>query len=456
MKFTPRAYQQEMIDHIIRNPRCALFARMGLGKTASVLGALTTLSHVEDVFPVLVLAPLRVAAGVWPAEVRKWDCFQHLRVSTIVGAAAQRKAALEVPADIYTINYDNLPWLVALLGKRWPFRTVVADESTRLKSFRIQQGGVRAGALRLKAPRTKRWINLTGTPSPNGLKDLWGQTWFLDFGQRLGGSYTAFAERWFGLSHDSHTLVPHPHAGTEIQRLLSDLCFAPTNNDLTTLPPVEIDVPVRLPAPVQVIYRSFERKLFAAIGNGVIEATTAMTRTMKCLQLTAGAVYLTDEDGAPKHGQWEAVHDAKLDALESIIEESAGAPVLVVYHFKSELSRLRERFVVKTLDDYKAEERWNRGEIPLLAVHPASAGHGLNLQHGGNVVVFMTCWWNLEEHEQVIERIGPVRQAQAGLDRQVFIYRIVAQNTLDEEVLERLRTKADVQTLLMKAMEKRA
>ena len=449
--FLPHPYQNEAIQHLYTTPRAALWMPMGGGKTVSTLTALVNLSLVEDVFPVLVLAPLRVARTTWPEEVAKWEHLAHLRVSVVTGSAKERLSAIRSKADIYACNYDNLVWLVEELGEDWPFKTVVADELTRLKSFRIRQGSKRAGALgKVAFTKVSRFIGLTGTPSPNGLADLWGQTWFLDQGARLGRTYSAFSDRWFQKGYDGYSLKPLPTAQPEIEGRLKDICL--TVNALPVDEPIHNQIRVDLPPAARRTYRDMEKEMFAQIDEHGVEALNAAAKTMKCLQLANGAIYTDDQ------GSWTGVHDAKLEALESVLEEAGGAPVLVAYHFKSDLQRLRKAFPkARVLDkDPATIAQWNRGEIPLLLAHPASAGHGLNLADGGNILVFFSLNWNLEEHMQIIERIGPMRQKQAGYDRPVFVHYIMARQTVDSMVLERLQSKKSVQEILIEAMKRKA
>jgi SNF2 family DNA or RNA helicase len=456
--FTPRPYQEDMIDHVVEMPRCGVWAGMGLGKTVSALTALSIIDVLEG-GPALVIAPLRVAVSTWPDEARKWAHLAGIEVVPVVGSAAQRRAALERCAPIYTINYDNLPWLIEHLGDRWPFVTVVADESTRLKSFRLRQGSVRARALaRVAHCKIRRFIELTGTPAPNGLQDLWGQAWFLDKGERLGRSFSAFQSRWFRavrVGADPHAirLEPLPFAQAEIEGRLSDLCLSVDPRDWFDLrEPIVSTIRVELPAKARQMYDEMERKMFLSLGDIEIEAFNAAAKTIKCLQLANGAIY-TDESCTA----WAEVHDAKLQALEDVIEEAAGAPVLVAYQFRSDLVRLQRAFPQgRVLDSNPQTIRdWNAGRIPVLFAHPASAGHGLNLQDGGNILVFFGHWWDLEQYQQIIERIGPTRQAQAGHDRPVFVYHIIAADTVDELVMARRESKREVQDLLMEAMKRR-
>lgn len=436
--------------HLYKVRRSALWMPMGGGKTVTTLTALDNLSMVEDVFPALVLAPLRVARSTWPEEVKKWPHLSHLRVSVVTGTPKQRERALAEEADIYCTNYDNLVWLRKALGDEWPFKTVVADEFTRLKSYRIRQGGSRARALgQVAHTHVSRFIGLTGTPAPNGVKDLWGQIWFLDQGERLGKTFSAFEQRWFRKGYDGYSLVPYDHTQKEVEDKLRDICL--TVQGLQVDEPITSPVYVDLPPMARKVYDEMEKEMFAVINDEGVEAANAAVRTQKCLQLANGALYV-DEDG-----NWEAAHDAKLDALESIIEEANGAPVLVAYNFKHDLERLRRRFPKgRVLDaDPDTIKQWNAGRISLLFAHPASAGHGLNLADGGNILAFFGVNWNLEEHMQIIERIGPMRQKQAGYDRPVFVYPILARNTVDDLVMDRLSSKKSVQEILLEALKRR-
>jgi SNF2 family DNA or RNA helicase len=407
--------------------------------------------------PALVLAPLRVAASTWPDEAKKWGNLRNVEVSAVIGTPEQRRAALRRPASIYTTNYDNLVWLVEELGERWPFRKVVADESTRLKSFRLRQGGKRAQALaRVAHCKVDRFIELTGTPSPNGLQDLWGQAWFLDRGQRLGRTWEAFVQRWFrSIPGDNGftRIEPMPFAQEQIEDRMRDLCLSLDARDWFDIrQPIENVIRVELPKRARALYEDMEREMFMQLDGHEIEAFSAAAKTIKCLQIANGAAY-TDEAG-----NWSEVHDAKLQALEDVIEEAAGMPVLVAYHFKSDLARLLRAFPKgRHLDqDPQTIRDWNAGKIPILFAHPASAGHGLNLQDGGNILVMFGHWWDLEQYQQIVERIGPTRQAQAGHDRPVFIHHIVAADTIDEIVMARRESKREVQDLLLEAMKRKA
>jgi SNF2 family DNA or RNA helicase len=457
--FVPRPYQTQIIEHILDHPRCGIWAGMGMGKTTATLTALSALELVEP-GPALVVAPLRVAQSTWPSEAKKWAHLSDVEIVPIVGTPAQRAAALKKDAPVYTTNYENLPKLVEHFGTRWPFKKIVADESTKLKGFRLRQGGKRAQALgKVAHAHATRFIELTGTPSPNGLIDLWGQAWFLDRGERLGRSFRGFTDRWFRserVGADPHAvkLEPYPHARGEIENRLRDLCLSLDARDWFDIrEPIVTTIEVDLPDAVRKLYNDMEREMFMSFQDNDIEAFNAASRTIKCLQIANGAVYVDEAASA-----YEEVHDAKLQALEEVIEEAAGMPVLVSYHFKSDLARLQKAFPKgRVLDkDPQTIDDWNAGKIPLLFAHPASAGHGLNLQDGGNILAFFGHWWNLEEFQQIVERIGPTRQAQAGHDRPVFIYHIIARDTVDELVMARRESKREVQDLLLDAMKRNA
>ena len=451
--FALHGYQRLILSYLLEHPRCNIYAFMGAGKTLSVLTALDVLyAWGLETRPTLVLAPLRVARDVWPYEVKKWSHLAHLDVVPIIGTEDERRAALTRRANIYTINYDNLQWLIDGLGKAWPFGTVVADESTRLKSHRLRNGGVRAQALAKVAFKTHRWVNLTGTPSPNGLVDLWGQNWFIDEGHRLGKTFTAFQDRWFYKpvrGGDHAKPLPREYAQHQIQQRLADCCLTIDAKDWFSLEePIVTDVWVDLEPKAMKLYKRMEREMFIELETASVEAFNSASMTIKCLQLANGAIFTAKN-------VFEVVHDAKLDALDDIIEEWNGEPVIVAYHFKHDLQRLKKRYSqAKELKTKRDEDDWNAGNTPLLLLHPESAGHGLNLQDGGHVLVFFGHWWALEAYQQIIERIGPVRQMQSGHQRNVFIYHILARGTLDNEVMERRRSKADVQSLLLAAMKK--
>mgnify|MGYP003586809461 CR=1 FL=1 len=456
-QFTPRPYQTLALEFMLQNPRNALWASMGMGKTSTTL---TYLDYQNLIQPskTLVLAPKRVAASTWVDEADKWNHLSNIKVQPILGTQVERIAALKSDANVHTINYENLPWLIETMGEDFNYDTIVADESTRLKSYRGRGGGKRAKALSTVAhTKAKRFIELTGTPSPNGLIDLWGQIYFLDAGERLGRSYTAFLDRWFksisiGGNQFAKRYEPQEYAQLQIQCALRDICLTLDAKDYFDLgDTLNFTIEVELPSKARELYDKMEKEMFFEIANTEVEAMNAASRTVKCLQLANGAIY-TDEQG-----NFHEMHDAKLQALESIVYEANGMPVLVAYHFKSDLERLLKAFPQgRHLDDNPQTIRdWNKGKIPVLFAHPASAGHGLNLQDGGNILAFFGHWWNLEEYQQIVERIGATRQAQAGYSRPVFIYHIVAKDTVDEIIMLRRESKREVQDLLLEAMKRK-
>lgn len=460
-QFAPRPIQEPMIGHILAHPRAGVFAGMGTGKTSGTLAALHTLQLVED-GPVLVIAPLRVASDTWPDEVARWAQFaQAFNVVPIIGDGKVRATALDralrTPRALATINFENLPWLVerlAVLKKPWPFRTVVVDEASKLKGFRLKQGTQRAKALATVAHKhVDRIILLTGTPAPNGLMDLYGPLWFVDGGQRLGRTFSAFTQRWFRPAFNGFGYEPFDHAHDEIHAKIKDVCLSLNAADWFDLrEPVKNVIEVALPAKARGLYKEMETKFFAEIDGHEVEAFNAAAKSMKLLQLCSGAAYVGEDNT-----KWATVHDAKIEALESVVEEANGMPVLVFYHFKSALARLMKAFPgainVGTAEGLRDAKK-GKGKVWLG--HPASMGHGVDgLQQHTNICAFFDLNWNLEEHLQAIERIGPTRQAQAGFDRPVFVHYITARDTVDEVVLQRIRTKREVQDLLLDALKRR-
>jgi SNF2 family DNA or RNA helicase len=451
-----RPHQRVMLDFLFKHTRCLLFAAPGAGKTAVALTYANALLAAGEVKRALVVAPLRVAQDVWTDEAARWSHLAGLRVVGATGSTAERRVALARRAHITAINYENLPWLVETLGDDWPFDMVIADECTKLKGFRLRQGGSRARALAKHMHKSvTHFVGLTGTPSPNGLIDLWGQVWFVDAGQRLGRSFSAFEDRYFRRAHRNGNfpgpLEPLPYAEEHIHAALRDICLTLDPKDYFDLKePIVTDIRVKLPAKARQQYRDFERELFLELQGGDIEAVSAAAKTMKCLQLANGAVYL-DPDGKT----WETVHDTKLDALADLSEE-LGEPLLVAYHFRSDRERLLARFP-DALDLSKPDDmrRAKDGHGRLWLGHPASMGHGVDgLQKHCRAIAFFAHDWNLENYLQIIERIGPMRQLQAGHNRNVFIYNLIAaESTMDEVVTARRTSKRTVQEALLAYMK---
>lgn len=448
-EFTPRPWQTIITDFILANKRISIFSGMGSGKTSATLSALKELRKEG---PILVVAPLRVARSVWSSEIESWDCFSGLTYSKIVGTPSERLAAMKKTADIYTTNFENLQWLVDHWQGNWPYKTIVCDESSKLRGFRLRQGSARAKSLaRVAHSKAARFIGLTGTPASNGLQDLWGQMWFVDKGQRLGQSFTAFSRRWFRESFDGYSLLPMPYAKKEIEDAIRDVCLSIDIKDWVDIQqPIVNEIEVELSPTARKIYEQMETEMYVQIEKDDFVAANAAVLTGKTHQIANGAMYSSE-------GGWTLIHDAKIDALKSVIEEACGQPVMVVYHFRSDLERLKKAFPQgKELDkDPRTEAAWNRGELPILFVHPASAGHGLSLQHGSNIMCFFSVDWSCENHEQVIERIGPTRQMQSGYNRPVYVHYLLAKDTIDYVILERLRSKCSVQDALREALKRR-
>lgn len=444
--FQPRPYQKIAQEFLLNHERCNLFADMGLGKTATVLSVIQTL----ELERTLIVAPLRVAQGVWPREIAKWRQFERMPIGWIGGTFHERQLALLALPTTATVHYDVLLKLMDELGGAWPFKTVVCDESTRLKGFRIRKSTKRPRMLATYAhKKVSRWINLTGTPNANGLTDLWGQQWFIDGGKALGRSYTDYTNRWFYLNAKAknakyQALIPFPSAQAQIEAAMKPTTLSIRARDWFDIAePIEVDVWVDLPAKVRAKYNEMQRHFYVEFERGVVTAANCAVKVSKLLQIASGAVY-------PRDGDTVWTHDEKLLGLESIVEETGGAPLLVVYQFVSELERLLKWFPgAVDIRETGAQDRWTAREIPMLLCHPKSAGHGLNLQDGGHHIVFFTPTWDLELYAQVLERIGPVRQAQSGYTREVFVYHILARDTVDPVVKVRRENKGSLMDLFM-------
>lgn len=454
--YTPRAFAPIANNLFADHPRCALFGKPGIGKT--LLG-LTHLEHLHNVAgedrPSLVLAPLRVARDGWAAEAAKWEHLAGFDVAPVVGTPSQREAALARDVPVYTTNYEQLPWLVERFGKRWPFGTVIADECTKLKGFRLRQGGMRATALaRVAHKHTSRWINLSGTPSPNGLRDLWGQMWFVDAGARLGRTFGAFEDRWFGYERKGDYVgrVPFEWAQDEVNAALADVCRTIDPADWFDLTePLVNEIPVTLPPRGRTLYREMEREYFTVVDKVGVEAVNAGAKASKCLQIASGGVIVDTKTGA-----WKPVHEEKLDALQELVESTGDDILLVVYTFRHEREMLRGRWPQAIdLSTPDGLARAKRGEGKIWLAQPQSVGHGVDgLQEHCWTVVFFAQDYNLEHHDQVIERVGPMRQFQAGhSDRVVQLHYLVAQNTLDQVAISRRATKRRVQDCLLEYMK---
>ncbi len=449
-KWVPRPHQVPLLAFALNHDRGNMFAGMGAGKSSVILQVTDWLLMADAIGGrVLILTPLTVAQMTWPEEIEKFR-FPRIRMSLVLGTPAERRAALyDATANVFVMNWDNVQWLENELGERYTtfFKMVVCDESTKLQGYRSRAGSKRAAALARLAHKVPRWLNMTGTPGAGGLLSLWGQQWFIDAGRALGSSYSAFTQQYFiqEFADKYHTVwKARRNAEKEIREAM-----APTSIYIDpaewfgTDKPVVYDVEVELPEKARTIYDKVETELFAELESGDIEAHNAAGRSNKCLQVAGGACYLTDANGEPMN-EYEQIHDAKLDALERIIDEANGESVLVAYNFRHEKERILKRFKQARELDKQAVKDWNAGRVSLLVAHPASAGHGLNLQDGGRIMVYYSSGWNLEHTLQILERIGPVRQMQAGHPRTVFVYRIIARRTTDELVMRRSDKKQTV------------
>ena len=442
--FTPYNHQAAGIGWIIDRPACALFWGMGTGKTVTTLTAIDRLLFdlLED-GPALVIAPKRVAENTWSKECQKWEHLQHLRVSRVMGTAKQRQDALLTKADVYVINRENVVWLVETVGKRWPFPVVVIDELSSFKSAQAK----RWKALRRVRGRIRRLIGLTGTPRPNGLEDLWPEVYLLDQGERLGRTLGAFRARFLVPEkmngHIVYSYRPREGAEAEVYDRLSDVCMSIRKDDVLSLPgQIYEDIELDTPPALLKKYKQFERdKVLECLdADGEIVAGTEAALTGKLLQFANGDIY--DLDGQAHH-----VHDVKLDALEELIEEAGGDPVLVLYAFKHDAERIKQRISCRALDTEADIDAWNRGEIPVALAHPASIGHGLNLQDGGHITVWFGLSWSLELYEQANERLN--RPGQKNVCR---VYHLIMKGTHDERVLKALQKKEKGQAAAIEAL----
>ena len=443
MKFHPHAYQQTATQFIIDHDEAAIFLGMGLGKTVITLTAIWEL--VLDYFTVsrvLVIAPLRVARDTWPAEATKWDHLAGLTVAVAVGSKNQRLDALAQSAMVTVINRENIPWLVGYYGQAWPFDMVIIDELSSFKNHRAK----RFTTLVKTRPHVKRWVGLTGTPASNGLMDVWAQFRLLDGGQRLGRFITRYRDKWFTPDKRNGAQVfsykPRPGAEDEIYDAIGDMTLSMRTTDHLTLPDLTVTTnEVTLGVKERALYDRLREQMILDLDGQVIDAANAAALSGKLLQLASGAVY--DETG-----QVVEIHSAKLYALEDLIETANGENLLVAYWYRHDLERIRQRFPqakeLKTAADIQA---WNNGQIPLGLIHPASAGHGLNLQQGGHLLVWFSLTWSLELYQQTNARL--YRQGQPN---PVTITHLATHNTLDEAVLKALQAKDSTQAALIDAV----
>lgn len=449
--FIPHLYQQYCIDRICADPAIGLFLDCGLGKTAITLSAIKRLKYeMWCVKKVLIIAPKKVAESTWNREASKWKDLNCLRLVHVLGSAAQRKAALEEQADVYLINRENTQWLVDYYGRNWPFDMVVLDESSSFKNHRAK----RFRALKLVRSRINRIVELTGTPNPRGLMDLWAQVFLLDGGKRLGRTISAYRDAYFVPDKRNRTTIfsyaPKPGATEEIYNRISDICISMKAEDYLDLPElVYHDIPVVLDTAAQKAYNRLERDTLLQVDDEtVITAGTAATLRGKLLQLCNGAVY--DEEG-----NVITVHDCKIEALLETVEQLNGQHAIICYNFRHDKARLIEALKATQLrvvvyEGKEQEDAWNAGDIDLLLMQPASCGYGLNLQDGGHHIIWFGLNDSLELYQQTNKRLH--RQGQP---HPVIVHHLLVQGGTDEDVIKSLSGKADVQDSLLEALKVR-
>jgi SNF2 family DNA or RNA helicase len=450
-----RPYQVADAMFLVSSAEAVLWSDVGLGKTATTLTAIVELFDRCELTGVLIVAPLSVVKTVWMQEAEEWEHTQHLRFSAVIGSAANRANALQRNADIYLVNYENIPWLCGMVdtmrrvGAPAPFNMIVYDESTKMKNGTSKR--VKATVKHLLPHMTRR-VALTGTPAPNGLLDLFGQYLCIDGGRRLGKGITWYKQCYFISDYMGYAWTIRPGAGNEIYTKISDITRERKKEDYLDLPPVIInDMRVQLTGEARKKYNQLERDFFLELDEGCVEAMNAASLSGKCLQAANGACYIESGRGSIDK-TWVKIHDEKLDRLLDVIEDASGSPILISYNFKHDLERIKKAIptAVSIKDGPLDEivEKWNRGEIPILLGHPASMGHGLNLQHGGHQLIMFGLTWNLELYLQVIGRLD-----RPGQENTVIVTRLLVENTIEEMVAEALTNKATTQADLRSAIQ---
>ena len=452
MRFSPHGYQRYAIERIIRDPFVGLFLDMGLGKTVITLTAFNDLRFNRwAVARCLVIAPKKVAEATWAKEAEKWEHLKHLRIVPVMGSAAKRIRALDTPGDVWVMGRDNVPWLVDRYRNDWPFDMVILDESSSFKNSQSK----RFKALRLVRPKISRLVELTGTPAPNGLEDLWAQIYLLDGGERLGKTLTSYREAFFvqdrtypGQMYRTYSL--QKGADERIRAAIADICVSMKAEDYLELPDyIEDVVPVELDAKARKAYARLEQEMLLEVDDQMITAGTAAVLNNKLLQLCSGAVYDVSDQAAP-------IHDCKVEAFEEVIEQLHGEHVLVFYWYRHERDRLtaaldKTGLRVRVYEGAEDEIAWNTGEVDVLLAHPASCAYGLNLQQGGHHIVwFGYPNWTLELYQQANARL--YRQGQT---QPVIVHLLVVQGGVDEDVVAALHAKGDTQESLMQALKAR-
>ena len=444
MKYVPHDYQTYATEFIEEHPVAAVLLDMGLGKSVITLTAIKNLClDTFEVQKILVIAPLRVARDTWKAELEKWEHLRCIKYSVAVGTEAERKAALQKPANLYIINRENVGWLIEQSGLPFDYDMVVIDELSSFKSHQAK----RFRSLMKVRPTVKRMVGLTGTPSSNGLMDLWAEFRLLDMGKRLGRFITHYRDEFFRPDKRNGQVIfsykPKDGAEEEIYRRISDITISMKSTDFLQMPECVInEVDVSLSNKEMKMYNGLKKDLVLAIENKEIDAVNAGALSNKLSQMANGAVY--DEDK-----NYIEIHDRKLDALEDLIEQSNGKPVLVAYWFKHDLERIKKRFTVREIKTSKDIADWNNGSIPVAVIHPASAGHGLNIQKGGSTLIWFGLTWSLELYLQTNARLW--RQGQKS--KTVVIHHIITKGTTDERIMKALRTKETTQEALMDAVK---
>lgn len=450
-KFIPHNYQTAAINHIINVDRCGLFLDMGLGKTVSTLTAFNDLKYNRfQVNKCLIVAPKKVAEGTWTKEKDKWEHTKDLKVSVVLGSQNKRIKALSVNADLYIINRENVQWLVDYYKNSWPFDMVVLDESSSFKNHRSK----RFRSLKSILPKINRLIELTGTPSPNGLEDLWSQVYLLDNGARLENTITKFRERYLTPDKRNRTTIfsytAKEGSYDSVLEKISDICISMKSEDYLDLPDlIYNEIPVVLGDKALKAYKDMERKMILEIDDAEeITAVNAAALSTKLLQISNGAVY----DSA---GNVSEIHDDKIEAFTELVESLNGKNILVFYNFQHDKERIfnslsKSNLVVRELKTTQDEDDWNEGKINILLTHPASAAYGLNLQFGGNHVCWFGLTWNLELYQQANKRLH--RQGQC---EKVIIHHLITQGSRDEDVMDALNNKADVQNAVMESLKAR-
>lgn len=452
MKFVPHSYQRYAIERILQDDSLGLFLDMGLGKTVITLTAINDLKFNRwAVSRCLVVAPKKVAEATWSHEAEKWDHLRHLKIIPVLGSLKKRVQALHTPGDIWVINRENVPWLVAYFRNNWPFDMVVLDESSSFKNPQSK----RFKAMKLVMPRIARLVLLTGTPAPNGLEDLWAQIYLLDAGERLGRTISSYREAFFTQDYARpgqmyRTYTPQQDAESRIQAAISDICVSMKSEDYLELPDyIESTVPVALDAKAKRAYDKLEKEMLLEVDTQLVTAQSAAVLNGKLLQLCSGAVY-------DSTGEVVDIHDCKLEAFLETIEQLNGEHALVFYWFKHEADRLTEALaktdkVVRVYQGPEDEKAWNAGEVDILLAHPVSCGYGLNLQAGGHHAIwFGYPNWALEIYQQANKRLH--RQGQK---HPVICHHLVVQGGMDEDVIAALHDKGDTQESLMQALKAR-